>query len=141
MATEQKVQTITLVAAADLSAKQYCHIKVDSNGKAAVAAAGEFAIGILQNNPGAGQAATVAYSGVSKVLAGGTVAAGATVKSDSNGKAADAMEANTNTSDAGGVTDPLVGSHVSGIALESAVAGDIFPVLLTLTGAVPTNAA
>jgi len=142
MSYELDVDSLTLVAAADLSAKQFYAVKVDSAGKAALcSAAGEFAIGILLNKPESGKQAAVAYGGVTKAIAGGTITAGATVKVDSAGKLVDAAEAVTNTSDAGSTTDPLIGSNVVGVALAGAVSGDIFPVLLTMSGATPTTAA
>jgi hypothetical protein len=133
--------SITLAAAADLSGKQYYAVKVDSTGKAALGAAGDFVIGYLVNKPTAGQAATIVYSGVSKALLGGTVAAGATVACDANGKTVDATEAKTNTSDAGAAADPLIASNVIGVALVGGVAGDIVPVLVLAAGATPTTAA
>lgn len=141
MSIEYKVQNLTLVAAADLSAKQYTAVKVDSAGKAAAAGAGEMPIGVLQNNPVAGAAATVAYGGVTKAKAGGSITAGAAVASDANGAVVAATLARTNTSDGGAATDPLIGSNVIGIALAGADSGDIIPVLLTLAGAYPTTAA
>lgn len=60
--------TITLEAAADLSAKQYYFVKVDANGKAAIcAAATDKPIGVLQNDPTAGQTASIVVVGVTKV--------------------------------------------------------------------------
>lgn len=59
---------ITLEAAADLSAKQFHFVKLDANGKAAIcAAATDVPIGVLQNKPTSGQAATIVVVGVSKV--------------------------------------------------------------------------
>jgi hypothetical protein len=115
MAYENQVQSITLVAAADLSAKQYRVVKIDSNGKAAMSDADDLGIGILQNNPGSGQPATVGYSGVSKALAGGTIAAGARVTSDANGALIAASSA---------------GDAVVGVAVTGAASGDLFPVLI-----------
>ncbi|CAB4130450.1 hypothetical protein UFOVP119_74 [uncultured Caudovirales phage] len=134
--------TVTLAAAADLSTKQYYAVKVDSSGNAAVAGAGDFAAGLLQNKPSAaGQPATVAYGGVSKGFAGGTITAGNLVAADASGKLVAATKGKTDTSDTGAAADALIGSNVIGIALASAVASDIFPVLLLIAGAVPTTAA
>lgn len=133
--------TVSLPAAADLSAKQFYAIKVDSNGKAAVAGAGEFCAGILQNKPGSGQAATVAYGGISKALAGGNITAGMTVAADAAGKLVNAAEATVNTSDTGAAADAVVSSNVVGIALASGVSGDVIPVLVLMAGATPTTAA
>jgi hypothetical protein len=112
MATENRLQTITLVAAADLSAEQFTHIEAG----AVQAGAGEKAVGILQNKPTSGQSATIAIAGsISKVVAGAAVSAGAQVASDATGRAVTAT-----TSDV-----------VTGTALTAAGAADeIFEVLL-----------
>ena len=116
MATENQVQSITLPAAGDLSAKQFRFVACNTSGQAAaVASAGATGIGVLQNKPdAAGKAATVAYAGVAKVVAGGEVAAGANVQSDANGEAILAASAD----------------HVLGVALAGAADGDVIPVLL-----------
>ncbi len=142
MGFEYPVLDITLLAAADLSASQYLLVKADANGKAALAAAGEAPIGVLQNKPTAGQAAQVRLYGVSKVVAGAAIAKGAFVASDANGKAKAAQAAYTNTVDAGVAQDPLIGSHVIGIALDAAsAANEIIPVALLHLGAIPTTSA
>lgn len=133
--------TLSLTAAADLSAKQYFAVKVDSNGKAALAGAGEFTAGILQNKPASGQAADVAWGGISKAIAGGNITAGATVAADANGKLVDAAEAVTSVSGDAQNNVALVASNVIGIALAGASSGDVFAVLLTRTGATPKTAA
>jgi hypothetical protein len=120
MAFEENLKTISLTAAADLSAKQYYFMKVDSNGKAAVCGDGEKAIGVLQNDPASGQAATVGVDGVTKVVASAAITKGTAVASSSAGKAA-----------APGTSDVIVG-----IALTSSGAdGDIISVLLYPMGA------
>jgi hypothetical protein len=79
---------VTLVAAADLSAKQYHFVKLDSAGKAAVIAANtDRAIGVLQNAPLAGQEAEVLVVGGTKLVAGEAVAEGAVLSTTSAGKA------------------------------------------------------
>jgi hypothetical protein len=133
--------TVTLPAAADLSSSQFLAVKVNSSGQAAVASTGEFCAGILQNKPGSGQAATVAYGGISKVVAGGNVTAGMTLAANSSGKLVNAAEAVVNTSDAGGATDAVIASNVVGIALASGVANDVIPMLVLMAGATPTTAA
>ena len=76
----------TLVAGADLSAKQYNFVKLNSSGQAvAVAAATDLPIGILQNAPLSGQEAEVLISGGSKLVLGGTVAAAAIVSPSAAG--------------------------------------------------------
>lgn len=133
--------TFSAEAAADLTGKQYHAVKINSSGKLAVAAAGQFAVGILQNKPAAGQPGNFLYAGISKVVLGGTVAAGATVAVNANGQIVDATEATTNTADAGGAADALVGSNVIGVALAGGAAGELVPVLVTHSGAAPTTAA
>lgn len=77
---------ITLVAGADLSAKQYCFVKLNSSGQAiAVAAATDNPIGILQNAPLSGQECEVMVSGGSKLVLGGTVASGDVVSPSATG--------------------------------------------------------
>lgn len=132
---------ISRAAGADLSAQQFRAVKLNASGQVVVAGAGEAAIGILQNNPGAGQAATVRVAGISKARAGGTIAAGGDVASNASGALVAATAGRTNTSDAGAAADPLIGSHVLGTALEGAASGDVFPILVTHKGAVPTTAA
>jgi hypothetical protein len=79
---------VTLVAAADLSAKQYHFVKLDSAGKAAVIAANtDRAIGVLQNAPLAGQEAEVLVVGGTKLVAGEALAEGAVLSTTSAGKA------------------------------------------------------
>ena len=62
---------VTLVAAADLSTKQYHFVKLDNTGKAAaIAAITDVPIGVLQNAPTSGQEAEVLVSGGTKLVAG-----------------------------------------------------------------------
>jgi hypothetical protein len=83
MAFEERLESITVVAGADLSAGQYRAIQNDGT----LAGAGEVAVGILQNDPAAaGRAATVGVGGVTKVTAGAAFAAGAKLMSDANGR-------------------------------------------------------
>ena len=141
MATYIKGQSISLVAAADLSTSQFRAIKVDGNGRAALAALGEFAIGVLQNNPGANVPASVMVSGTSKGVAGAAITAGDRLAVDAAGRFIPATAGRTNTSDAGVAADALIGSHVVGIALTSAVLNDVFTLLIAHAGAVPTTLA
>lgn len=141
MSTQNAAQTLTLIAAADLSAKQFYAMKVDSNGQAAVAGAGEVVVGVLQNDPASGQAACVATAGVVRAVAGGSITAGATVAANASGKFVDAAEAKVDTSDAGGAADPVIGSYVFGVALEGASTNDIFRIQVLHAGAVATTAA
>jgi Uncharacterized conserved protein (DUF2190) len=78
--------TITLVAASSVAI--YTAVKVDANGLAAVTTGPTDVnvVGVAQNAAAAGEAVTVAISGVTKMVAGGTVAAGARVSATSAGK-------------------------------------------------------
>lgn len=115
MGYEIPVHQLTLVAAADLSAKQYYFVKVDTAGKAAVCGAGEKAIGVVQNAPTAGVASTVMVLGVTQVVASAAIAYGANVASTATGTAVTAAGT----------------AAVLGVALENATAaGDIIAVSL-----------
>lgn len=115
MGYEIPLQVITLEAAANLSANQYHWVKVDSNGRAALAVAADKPVGILQNKPTAlGQAATVMTYGISKVVAGASLTAGNTVRADASSHAVAAS----------------AGEPAGGIAMESADSADIIAVLL-----------
>ena len=78
------------VAGADLTGHQYRWVKLDSADSSKIsvipaAAVGE-GIGILQNAPREGEAANVAYLGVSKLVASGAIGVGAAVQSAADGK-------------------------------------------------------
>lgn len=116
MATENTISAISLPAAADLSAAQYKIVTVNSSGQAALANATSTVVGVLQNKPSAaGRVATIADRGVSKVVAGAAITAGARVTSDASGNA---------------VAASIAGDAVLGIALTGAASGDVFPVLI-----------
>lgn len=88
---------VTLVAGADLSAKQYHFVKLDAAGKAvACSAVTDQPIGILQNAPLSGQEAEVLIAGGSKIVAGGALSIGATLGTTTAGRAA-ALTAGTDT--------------------------------------------
>jgi hypothetical protein len=121
MATQNELHCRTLEAAADLSANQYYFVKVDATGKAALCAAvTDIPIGVLQNKPTAGQAATVAYAGTSKILAGVALAPADLIGTDAAGKAAPYV-AGTDTT-----------AYVAGTALATAsAAGEIISALIS----------
>lgn len=105
-------------SAANNAGLQYRFVKLTGAHQAGLAtAATDAVVGVLQNKPqGVGHAATVALSGISHVEAAGVVAAGATVTSDSVGRAV------------ASATD------VKGIAIRPATAaGQLIPVLLRLS--------
>lgn len=97
---------ITLPAAADLSAKQYYFVKINTSGQAALcAAATDKPIGVLQNAPTSGQAAEVLVVGASKVVASASIDEGVAIGTASTGKA----DAKTVGSD---VTEYIVGQVI-----------------------------
>lgn len=120
MATYMNRQSISLVAAADLSAKQFCAVKIDTNGQAAVAGAGEAGVGVLLNNPVAGQSASIQIGGVAKAKAGATIAAGAAVAANASGL----------------LITATTGNYIVGFAKEAAASGDTFAVVLRSLGKV-----
>jgi len=112
---------VTLVAGADLSSSQYKFVKLDSNGNAvAVAAATDAPIGVLQNTPTSGQEAEVVVSGGTKLLLGGTVAAGGRVSPNATG-AGVAIAAGTDTT-----------KYLCGQALTGGASGEIVTAVVSL---------
>lgn len=103
-------------ANADLSAKQYFIVKLDTDGIGIVlaAAASDFSLGTLDNKPASGEPGSVKLrsgSGTHKVVLGGTVSAvGAKLTADSAGKA---------------VVTTNSGDHIIGYALKTGSAGDV----------------
>ncbi len=95
MAIEIPGFTMSLEASADLSAFQHHFVEVDSNGRVTVSnSAGESVFGVMQNDPDAlGVAANIMKDGVSKVVAGAAIAAGALVQTNASGRAITAASA------------------------------------------------
>ena len=113
MSTSQSGNTLTKIAVAALSGKQFYIMQIDSAGKIAISSsATQKHVGVLQNSSpiAAGEHCTVQTRGGSKVIYGGTVDEGAWLTSDGNGKAI----ATTTDKDV-----------VIGKALVAGVAGDI----------------
>lgn len=108
----------TLVAAADLSAKQFYLIKVDSNGAAALCGDGEMAIGSLQNKPTSGLIAEIQTGGVAKIVAGAVTTRGGLLASDANGK----------------VIDAVTNDNIVGIGLEAGADGSVISVFMLKNG-------
>ena len=86
MASSNLGYIFSRAAAADLSAKQFYAMTVDSSSEIAVAGAAANIAGILQNKPVAGVAASVQTDRISKAVAGALVAAGAFLEIDSSGR-------------------------------------------------------
>jgi len=96
--------------------KQYHFVKITGNHTVGLADDNDTnVIGVMQNKPQVvGQAATVAYLGISRVVADKAVAAGADVKISADGQGTDTG------------SGPVVGIAVT----PAAAAGEIFAVLL-----------
>lgn len=79
---------ITLKAAADLTGAQYCFVKLDSSGNAALcSAATDKPIGVLQNQPLSGKEAAIVVEGGTKLRASAAIAIGASIGTTSTGTA------------------------------------------------------
>lgn len=88
MAYEIPGDMYTYPANTDLSASQFCFVNLNTSGKLVLPASGGPAIGVLQNKPNAaGVGGNVMVDGVTKLVAGGTVAAGALITTDTAGNA------------------------------------------------------
>lgn len=113
MAYEANLQIIPgLVSAADLSAKQFTFVNVDSNGKvAANTTEGAVVAGVLQDAPTAADLpASPAFAGVTKVVAGATVTPDDQLMSDTAGRAIPATTAKFFRGQAltGGAVDEII---------------------------------
>ena len=90
---------ITLEAGADLSAKQFYFVKLDTNGKAVVCSnAQDKPVGVLQNNPTSGQAAEIVVVGLTKVSSDAGLTIGNLIGTSADGQA-DAKTPGTDTSE------------------------------------------
>ena len=119
MATQQHPICVTLIAGADLSAKQFFFVSVAADGQVDPTGDGADAAGVLQNAPAAaGRAAEVAISGVVKVEAGGSVTAGDDIASDASGNAVTAA----------------TGDQILGVALEDGADGQRIEILFQKRG-------
>ena len=117
-----QIRVGTFTASADLSAKQYHFVKMSGNNTVTVCAAiTDIPIGILQNNPTSGKAASVCLFGISKVVADGTLAAGNVIGTSADGQA-DAIAAGTDTT-----------VYTMGIALNAAAAGETVEMFVNAT--------
>lgn len=125
---------VTLKAGADLSGSQYLFVKLDAAGNVIVcAAAGEDALGVLQNKPTLGKAAVVRVQGTSKVVASAALNANQRIATDATGKAKAAALL---------VQASGAGSYAMGKLLLAAVgAGSIVSAYIQATGVLPTAAA
>jgi hypothetical protein len=115
MAYELPGQVATFTAAADLSAKQYYFVKITADNTVNVCAAvTDIPIGVLQNAPASGEAASVMLYGISKVSANEAIAVASNIGTGDDGQA-DVVAAGTDTT-----------VRICGQALEAAgAAGEV----------------
>ena len=117
---EEQLRSITLQAGIDLSSAQYSLVELDANGNAVVATAGARAIGVVQNDPILGEAATVGFSGIGPVKVGATFTAPGPAMSNGTGQAIPYVPATTGA-------NPFIVGDVMTVA--NAV-GEIVPMLI-----------
>lgn len=118
MAYEERLVTISVEAAADLSSSQYRFVQINSSGQMALSGTAEQPDGVLQDDPdAASEVGEMAISGVTKIVCAGALTAGTRVTSDSEGRA----------------TAAASGDEISGVMLEDASGtGSIAAMLLKL---------
>lgn len=116
MAYEEGLKCITRIAGADLTAAKYRFVELTAGKVTRCNAAGEAAIGVLQNDPADTEAATIAIVGsTTKVVAGAAITEGAKITTDNEGRAVTAS----------------TGNQIHGTAMLGAgAAGEIISVLL-----------
>lgn len=119
MSGESALINITKPAAADLSSTgQYRFGKINSSGKIALAGDGGKATGIIQNDPAADEACSIAIYGKSFLKLGGTVDEGDDIASDAAGEGVVASS----------------GDQILAEACEAGVDGDIITVIIRPKG-------
>lgn len=91
-AFEQPRSAITLVPDTNFEKKQYTFGTCNADGKLVTPAAGKLACGVVQTPGIAGEPCNVMTAGVSFVVLGGDVAAGAAISTDAEGKAVTATD-------------------------------------------------
>ena len=121
MAVTQSRDTRSLIAGEDLSSHQFRFVTLESDGQIDKAdAAGEKCFGVLENDPASGGEATVVVQGQTRIVCGGTVAAGAELQTDASGEAITAA----------------AGDVVMGYAMEAGVDGQVIAMELIQGGRV-----
>lgn len=111
-------ETMTFRAASDLAADQFKIVELTSDAhRVDLSAVGDLPVGVVQNHPNSGEAATVALSGVTKVVAGGAVLAGKKVSAAATGFATQTIS--------GGIEIAYFGK-----ALTTAASGSLFSMLI-----------
>lgn len=105
MAHEGNLQIVPgLTAGADLSSDQFKFGKISAGGVVLASVSGEPVDGVIQDKPAvAGRAVSLAYSGVTKVVAGAAVAKGARIQPNALGLAITGAAAPTAATKTGGI--------------------------------------
>lgn len=86
MAISQRMTLLSFVAGADLSNKALHAVKLSQDNTVVPGTVGARCVGILQNNPKQGHAATVCIGGISRAISGGAFNPGDLVTSDASGR-------------------------------------------------------
>lgn len=112
MAEYGKTSNWTAVAENDLSSSRYLFVELSGDNQVDVPDnAADIPFGILQNEPEAGQDATVAYWGISKLRVSGTITAGAYISSDASGS--------------GVIASSTAGTNIGAQAITGAASGSV----------------
>jgi hypothetical protein len=122
MATEERIEQVTAITGADLSAStnMFRAVKLDANGNViAIAAITDVPFGILQDVAVAGRAVPVAVGGIVKCKAGASIAAGAPVAVKADGSLQTAVST----------------QYVIGTARYAAALNDVFAVNISTANA------
>jgi hypothetical protein len=134
------VVDVEALAGATLTAAQYLFVKLDTNGAAVLAGAGERAFGVLQNAPASGAVAIIRVFGLTNVIAGATTTRGGQLASDAAGKAKNAVNATCDSSGAS-ATAVISGSFMLGTGLVVGSANVAMQMLFNPVGSVGATAA
>lgn len=111
-------ETLTFKAGSDMRQDQFKIVELTGNAhEVDLGSVGDVPVGVLQNVPNSGEAATVILMGISKCIAGGTVNAGQKVSTAATGFATETL------------SDGLA-LAVFGRAMTAASSGGIFTILL-----------
>jgi len=120
--SDPQVRLGTLSAAVDLSGDQYKFVKLASATTVNLCTnATDRPIGVLQNKPESGETAEVCIFGITKLLAGGTIAFNNVIGTDAS-STADKKIPGTDISE-----------YMCGFAISAAVSGEYFTAFLQLT--------
>lgn len=131
------------LAGADLSSTgQFLFVKLNGSSAIVLAdTAGEAALGVLQNAPANGAVARVRVQGVSKVIAGGTIADGAILATTVTTARAKAAVVATCDASGASATAAITGSYAMGRALGDGTSGNAMLMLVQPLGIIPGTAA